>query len=400
MQQEQPGLTSLGKLVIFIFILGCIAGGGYLIFSSSSSDNKSSEKTNDGKIQADIPENQTTIGIAYGTEKRRWLTWAVEEFKKTEDGKKINIELIPMGSIEGADAIISGDKNIHVWSPASAAYKDKFVQDYELKFNKAPIINNDDNKLVLTPMVFVMWKDRYEVFIQKYGKLSSDTIRQAMVAKEGWAGIQEKAEWGYFKYGYTNPKKSNSGLLALILAAYDFHNKLNNLQASDIVSNEYRNWSNQFENGASTKMNSTGNLMQEMVSKGASVYDVIFVYENLAMSYCENAKGRSGEFIVIYPEKNIWNENPYYILDAPWSSAEQTKSAQIFYDFLKSEKVQQEAVNDGFRPDNLNVPIKFPTSPFIKYAGNGILTNINSVCEPPSADVITNIFIGWDRKQQ
>ncbi len=397
MSQDQPGLTSLGKFVVFIFILGCLAGGAYFLIKTPSSENPD---TNPSASNQATPKNQTTIGIAYGTEKRRWLKWAVEEFKKTDASKNIKVNLIPMGSIEGADAFLAGDKNIHVWSPASAAYKDKFIQDFQLKYHKQPIINKNDNKLVLTPMVFVMWKNRYQAFIQKYGKLNFDSIRQAMIAQNGWAGIPEKSDWGYFKFGHTNPKKSNSGLLALILAAYDYHNKLNNLTAANIVNSDFRKWSNELANGSSTKMNSSGNLMREMVSKGASVYDIVIVYENLAMSFCENARGRSGEFTVIYPEKNIWNENPYYIIDTPWTSNDQKNAAQIFYDFLKTEKIQQKAVNQGFRPDNLNVPIKSPNSPFIKYAANGIKTDINSVCEPPSADVINNIFIGWDRKQQ
>jgi len=398
MAQQEPSLTPLGKIVVTLFIIGCIAGGVYFLTKPSNSD-KPADSANTNSPTA-VPTSQTTIGIAYGTEKRRWLKWAVEEFKQTEAGKTISINLIPMGSIEGADAVIAGDKSIHVWSPASAAFKDKFIQDYRLKYDKAPIINTNDNNLVLTPMVFVMWKKRYDAFIQKYGELNFDTIRQAMIASDGWAGIPEKSDWGYFKFGHTNPKKSNSGLLALILSSYDFHKKLNNLSAADVVNPDFRKWSKQLANGAGTKMNSTGNLMREMVSKGASVYDVIFVYENLAMSYCENARGRSGEFIVVYPEKNIWNENPYYILDTLWSTKDQTKAAKIFYDFLKTEKIQQEAVKQGFRPDNLNVPIKTQDSPFTKYAANGIKTDINSVCEPPSAEVIHNIFIGWDRRQQ
>ena len=30
-----------------------------------------------------------------------------------------------------------------------------------------------------------------------------------------------------------------------------------------------------------------------------------------------------GEFRVDYPEPNIWNEHPLYILDVPWSNSRQ-----------------------------------------------------------------------------
>ena len=45
------------------------------------------------------------IGIAYGTEKRHWLQWAAQEFAATEDGRRILIDLIPMGSMEAAHAV-------------------------------------------------------------------------------------------------------------------------------------------------------------------------------------------------------------------------------------------------------------------------------------------------------
>ena len=57
----------------------------------------------------------------------------------TREGKNVKINLIPMGSIEGAHAILGGDQRIHAWSPASAVYKDVFVQDWQVKYSSNPI---------------------------------------------------------------------------------------------------------------------------------------------------------------------------------------------------------------------------------------------------------------------
>jgi hypothetical protein len=54
-------------------------------------------------------------------EKKRWLKRVLAEFKKTPAGRRIRIMLIPMVSVEGAQAILSDDKRIHVWPPASGA---------------------------------------------------------------------------------------------------------------------------------------------------------------------------------------------------------------------------------------------------------------------------------------
>src|SRR5215469_10348192 len=111
---DGPKLTPLGRAFIFIFIIGCIVGAYFLFVGKKSFE---STKNAASSILGGGPPVE--IGVAYGTEKQRWLEWAVNEFGKTSDGKHIKVNLIPMGSLEGAHAILSGDQRINVWSPAS-----------------------------------------------------------------------------------------------------------------------------------------------------------------------------------------------------------------------------------------------------------------------------------------
>ena len=86
--------------------------------------------------------------------------------------------------------------------------------------------------------------------------------------------------------------------------------------------------------------------MEEMVLRGPSQYDCLFVYENLAIDYMEAAIerwGTEGEFYVAYPDPNVWNEHPYYILDVPWSDDRQREAAADFLKFLMSEPIQRRA---------------------------------------------------------
>ena len=131
----RPKLTPLGRVFIFLFIVGCVVGAYYLFLGK-----KSLQATKDAATSLLSGGPQVEIGIAYGTEKQRWLEWAVTEFGKTSEGKRIKVNLIPMGSLEGAHALISGDQRINVWSPASAAYKDIFVQEWQVKYNGNPIV--------------------------------------------------------------------------------------------------------------------------------------------------------------------------------------------------------------------------------------------------------------------
>jgi ABC-type Fe3+ transport system substrate-binding protein len=395
---DGPKLTALGKFFIFLFVVLCI-GGAYYVFTNKvpSGSSSKSAPSSGGILDSFSSGDQVDLGIAYGTEKQRWLEWAVQEFAKTRDGKRIKVNLIPMGSLEGAHALLNGDKRINVWSPASALYKDIFVQEWQVKYSQNPILKEEP--LALSPMVFVFWDERYQAFAQKYKTASFATISQALNEKGGWDAIAHKPEWGLFKFGHTHPNESNSGLMSIVLAAYSYHKKTKDLELKDIVDVGFQNWLQNFERNVSGFSNSTGNMMREMVLKGPSSYDALLVYENVAIDYLKNAEGRWGQIRVVYPEYNAWNDNPYYIIDAPWSTKDQRKAAESFLSFLLSETIQKESLNHGFRPANPGVPVRFAESPFVRYASYGVQVDLAKICEPPHAEVASNLLQSWQRSQ-
>src|SRR5262245_29053542 len=175
MADDEPKLTFLGKLMIFLFIAAC-AYGAYMMFAKKPLLPRLKTTAAKGTVTA-LPKESgvaVEIGIAYGTEKQRWLQWAIGEFAKTAEGSRVKVNLIPMGSLEGAQAVLSGDKRIHAWSPASSLYKNVFVQEWSMRNNAQPIIREDE--LALSPMVFVIWAQRYDAFIAKYGVLNFQSV--------------------------------------------------------------------------------------------------------------------------------------------------------------------------------------------------------------------------------
>jgi len=396
---DGPRLTILGKIFIFLFVVLCGSGAYYFFTKDKSAANKAKGSSAGGGVFDSLTGSGETVelGVAYGTEKQRWLEWAVQEFAKTRDGKRIKINLIPMGSLEGAHALLNGDQRIQVWSPASALYRDIFVEEWQVKYSQNPILKEEP--IALSPMVFVMWDERYQAFIQKYKTLSFSTVAQALQEKGGWDTIAQKPDWGLFKFGHTHPNESNSGLMTIVLTAYSYQKKTRDLQLKDVVDVGYQGWMQGMERAVTGLSNSTGNMMKEMVLKGPSSYDALFVYESVAIDYLKNAEGRWGQLRIVYPEYNAWNDNPYYIIDAPWSSKEQRKAAESFLAFLLTEPIQKESLNHGFRPANPSVPVKFPDSPFVKYADYGIKVDLAKICEPPRAEVVNNLLQSWQRSQ-
>src|SRR5260370_22614727 len=167
---DGPKLTALGKLFIFLFIAICVVGAYYFFTGKTPwiSLGKSSGPGG-GIIDSLGGGEQVEIGIAYGTEKQRWLEWAVQEFAKSRDGKRIKVNLIPMGSLEGAHALLNGDQRIQVWSPASALYKDIFVQEWQGKYSQKPLPKKEP--IGPSPLGFLILDERYQTFLPKYKTL-------------------------------------------------------------------------------------------------------------------------------------------------------------------------------------------------------------------------------------
>jgi hypothetical protein len=346
-------------------------------------------------------EQPVEISIAYGTEKKKWLEQAAQEFVKVSQNHDIKINLIGMGSVEAAKAVLDGEKPIpiHVWSPASSAYRDVFESEWRAKRSGSPILRAET--LAMTPMVFLMWKDRRDAFVKRYGKVSFRSIAEAVQEPGGWSTLANRPEWGLFKFGHTHPNKSNSGMLTLVLMAYEFAGKQRDLSVGDITRPEFQEWLGNLEHGLTrhggSLTNSSGTMMQEMVLRGPSQYDGLVLYENLAIDYMAAARERWGDLYVDYPVPNMWNDHPYYILDVPWSDAKVRAAANRFLEFLMTEPMQRRAIEHGFRPGNPSVPVRFPESPIAKHESAGIKYDVPLMAEPPKAEVLLKLLGSFSR---
>jgi len=341
------------------------------------------------------PKPPVELGIAYGTEKRRWLEWAAAEFAATPEARGVRVNLIPMGSLEGAHAILSGNKQIHVWSPASSLYRQSFVRDWEARFGTSPIAKEE--VLGLTPMVLVFWKSRFDAYRAKSPEISLRTMSHAVNTDQFWDRVAAKPDWGRFKLAFTHPNQSNSGLMALLVMAYEFHKKNKGLSVADVVGDEFQEYLARFQGSVSAESNSTGNLMREMVLRGPATYDALLVYESVVIDYLDRAEGRWEPLRVAYPRYNLWSDNPYCILNTPWTTPAHQKAAEAFLRFLISPAAQQRMLDHGFRPGNPTVSLKDAASPFSRYAGCGLSIDLGGMCETPSPEALENLRQSWIR---
>lgn len=360
--------------------------------------------------------------IWYGTEKEEWLAEAARRFEATGptlNNRPVRITLQGLGSREIADRVARQDWGTlpapTVVSPASSLWIEVLDSEWRARAS-TPIIaggNAAPQPLVLTPLVLVAWEERAAVLWPDGPRDFWHHLHSALASQQGWIDVastngfdatspqaRAAAGWGLVKFGHTSPLTSNSGAQTLVLLAYGYHNKSSDLSPADVVDADFQAWLATTERAVLEFGDSTGTFMDQMVRFGPSKYDLVVVYENLALSNIEAAQGRWGQNLrIYYPPANMLSDHPYAILDEPLTSAEQRMAAELFRDYLLSNPIQTLALSYGFRPADPGIAVvtNDANNPFNKYAAYGVQIDIQQQVQTPSGDVITTLLDVWRR---
>ncbi|MCB0208292.1 MAG: VWA domain-containing protein [Anaerolineae bacterium] len=344
-----------------------------------------------------IGGKEVVVSMVYGSEKRDWLEPLIANYNaaenKTADGSTIVIEAKAMGSIEAIDAILSGQIQPVVWSPASSVYLPVAEARWQEQYGKELAVKAPSD-LVLSPVVIAMWQPMAEALGWPDKPLGWSDISELAISDEGWAAYGYP-EWGKFKFGHTHPDFSNSGLVAILAQAYAGAGKQRGLTADDLLSPELTQFMEQVESSIIHYGSSTGFFADTMFNRGPSYLSATVMYENLVVA--QESKRLSGEsaqtpVVAIYPkEGTFWTNNPYVILNADWVSDTQKEAAEAFEAYLLDRPQQEQAVALGFRPADPSIPLGSPLD-----TDHGVDPNQpQTVLEVPPADVIENTQYLW-----
>ncbi len=348
-------------------------------------------------------EAAVEIEVVFSTEKEAWLAEATKAFQAANPG--IAVQLRGQGSLDAVRAILDGKSQPTVWSPADQVALNVLSADWRQKHRTDPFVNDGEHKpqpLVLTPLVYVAWEDRGRVLSEEQGgkTVTWRKLQRILNTAEGWKGIGGSADWGFIKLGHTDPRKSNSGVQALVLMAYEYHQKTRDLEVADIVDAEFQEFVKSIENAVPNFGDSTGTFMRDMILYGPSKYDLVVTYENLAIEQLSNAQGRWGNLRIYYPQNTVWSDHPVAVFNAPWVSDAQREAGLRFVDFLLTPDVQRRALRYGFRPADPSIPIvgNDADNPFAAAKGYGVEIGLPTAVEAPPGPVIRNLIEMWSRQ--
>lgn len=302
----------------------------------------------------------------------------------------------PVGSGEAVTAILAGTEKPTVFSPASGAYITLLDQSWQLSHPKR--LTRPGEPLVLSPIVIAMWKPMAEALGWPGKPIGWRDILDVSTNPKGW-GAFGRPEWGEMKLGHTDPNRSNSGMQAIVLMAYEFFNITTGLTVEHMLDPKFQEFVKQIEDGVPHFEASTGTFMTEMIRFGPSKYDIALVYESLAISQLENAQGRWGSLHIYYPPTTIWSDHPVVVLNGAWITPAQHAAADKLVAFLRSTPVQATALRFGFRPADPSVPMKSTEeqNPFVKMSQYGLSLELPPATRPPDGPVIRNLLMMWSR---
>ena len=391
------------RLKRFLFIIYAIVAAGVFIGAVVSPQFRA--RTNASAPLRDAllpPPEPIVVSVLYSTEKDAWLKDVITAFQSghpTLNGHPVQIALQQMGSREIYLAVLDGTEQPTLISPASSL-QTSILEDLSTRKFGNPIVRAADcQSVVKTPLVLVAWKERADVL---WGATPPADVwkklHDALLDPKGWEAYNHP-EWGYLKFGHTDPLKSNSGFMTILLMAYDYFGTTSGLTSQQILSDAgFRQWFTEIEGTISKFGDSTGTYMKDMVAYGPSVYDLTAVYESSAIEQAANALGRYGELRVYYPPATIVSDHPFCVLKADWVKPDQAQAAQQFVDYLLSQPAQEKALlKYGFRPTDPAIALDQPASPFQQFAANGLTINLPPQIDLPSGDALNTLLDFWSR---
>lgn len=365
-----------------------------LVFFLAGCKNQPNQKQ---ETASPTPRGAIELVFPYGSEKEKWINDVTNAFNqsrvKTQSGKPIFVRALPMGSGETIDNILSGRLEAHLASPASAAFIKLGNAQSRAKTGRDLISGTDS--LVLSPVVIAMWRPMAEAIGWGKKPIGWNEILALSRNEKGWQAYGFP-QWGKFKFGHTHPEFSNSGLIALFAEAYAGCGKTAGLTLADLQKPQTKQFLAGVEQSVVHYGSSTGFFGRKMFANGPEYLSAAVLYESMVVeSYSQ--PNLPFPVVAIYPrEGTFWSDHPVGIVERDWVTPEHREAAKTYIQYLLSRAQQQKAMQYGFRPASVDVPLSSPLD-----VEHGIdPKEPKTTLEVPSVEVINALLELWKAEKK
>lgn len=387
-----------------------------LIGAACTSSQLPSSTSAAGGVTGD-PGNCVTVDMAVSPEKVTLLTELANTFNSS-DAAKVNGKCVfvrPARKASGGAAQLlskgwpdpetNGPRPV-IWSPASSGWG-AIVNE-----RSGRPITQSGTPFMLTPLVIAMPKPMADALGYPAKPLGFADIVALANNPAGWSAYGHP-EWGAFKLGKTNPNFSTSGLNFTIAEYYAATGKTTGLTLEDLKRPAAVEFAANVEKSVvhygDTTLTFLNNWYRADQRGNALAYtSAVAIEEKSVIDYNtgnpdgildagETPRPPRDPLVAIYPkEGTLFSDNPFFILNADWVSADQRAAAKLFQDFVQTPENQQKVLKFGFRPNNVAVPIGAPIT-----AANGVdPTQPQSELQVPDSKVLVGVLNAWAEQRK
>ena len=370
----------------------------------------------DGSQDDPRRDSCVTVDVAVSSEKIDLLGDLADDFNDSDradvGGECVFVDVRSKASgaattalAEGWDEAVDGPRPV-IWSPASSAWGTILNQKLA-DAGEAPMAPDDPTPFMLTPLVIAMPKPMADALGYPDTPVGWADILALAQSDTGWADYGHP-EWGPFRLGKTNPNYSTSGLSALIAQTYAATGKSGGLSAEDLANPAVVQYGTDIESSVvhygDITMTFLNNWFRADRRGNSLTYaSAVAVEEKSLIDYNSgNPDGilAQGEvpkkpripLVAIYPtEGTLYSDNPFFVLDADWVSADQRAAAEKFQAFVQEPKNQEKVLESGFRPGNPEVSLGAPV-----VTKNGVDPDKpQTLLEVPTGPVMIDLLDAW-----
>jgi Ca-activated chloride channel family protein len=358
---------------------------------------------------APSPPVEIELVFTYGSEKDKWLKQVTAAFERanpqTADGRRIRVKLMPMGSGQCVDTLLSGKIQAHLTSPASEVWITLANAHARQPGGAGEALIGPTRRLVRSPIVIAMWKSMVEAAGWTERAVGwndlADLIEELDKSGKGWAAKEKgKKEWGPFKFAHTHPQLSNSGLLGVIAMVYAQSDSSRPLKVEDLSNPDVRQLISQIQGSVLFYGESTGFLGNTMLARGPNNISATVLYESEVLRINQDKKCPE-PLMAVYPrEGTFWSDHPVGVVQRPWVTPAHKEAAEKYISFLLDKPQQDLAQETGFRPG--------PGDQNTDKSLGGIFTAANGVdlsqprrsLQTPSREVVEAILQLWQKEKK
>jgi Ca-activated chloride channel homolog len=336
----------------------CLSFSAILLLSACKSEVNQSK--NNGEQTA--PPGSLELIFTYGSEKEAWIKDVTATFNsgshKTGSGKKIFVKAVAMGSGETVDEVISGRRQTHLISPASAAFIKLGNAQSRTQTGKDLVASTET--LVLSPVVIAMWKPMAEALGWGKKPIGWSDILALARNEQGWSAYGRQ-QWGAFKFGHTHPEFSNSGLISLLAEVYAATGKVTGLTLADVNKPATGAYLEGIEHAVVHYGSSTGFFNSKMLANGPEYLSAAVLYESNVIESYSSQYNLPFPVVAIYPkEGTFWSDHPVGVVERDWVTPEHRDAAKAYVQFLLERPQQEKTLSYGFHPGDVNIPLTAP----------------------------------------